>query len=123
MKPIGFVRSACKAPDDLPKNGQIADVCATIEMLPEYEEGITDVTVGDKLMVLFYFHLSREARLTVHIKGTGPLTGVFSTHSPTRPNFIGVTEVTVESVDGLNIGIKGADMLDGTPVLDLKPVR
>ena len=122
MTPIGVVHSDCKTPDDLPKGGATPDVHAVIEIAPEFAEGIADMAVGDQIMVLFYFHLSREALLTVPIRGTGPMTGVFSTHSPTRPNFIGVTEVLVESIEGLQIGIKGADMLDGTPVLDMKPV-
>ena len=121
LKPIGVVHSPCKVPADLPRGGSASDVRAVIEIAPEYEEGIADMAVGDRMMVLFYFHLSRESLLTVPIRGTGPMTGVFSTHSPTRPNFIGVTEVLVESIDGLNLGVCGADMLDGTPVLDMKP--
>ena len=121
LKPIGVVHSPCKTPDDLPRGGGACDVRAVIEIAPEYAEGIADMAVGDRVMVLFYFHLSREVLLTVPIRGTGPMTGVFSTHSPTRPNFIGVTEVLVESIDGPNLGILGADMLDGTPILDMKP--
>ncbi|MCR4871215.1 MAG: TrmO family methyltransferase, partial [Atopobiaceae bacterium] len=59
---------------------------------------------------------------TVPLMGNGPLVGVFSSHAPTRPNSIGVTEVQVEAVDGLRFSVRGADMFDGTPVLDLKPV-
>ena len=106
----------------MPRWDAVADVCASIEVEDRYAEGIADITAGDKLMVLFYFHKSPEVKLTVHLMGDGPLTGVFSSHSPARPNFIGVTEVEIVSVDGLMLGIKGADMIDGTPVLDLKPV-
>ena len=120
MEPIGVVRSECKTPDDLPK-GSCAGVPATLVIDPRFEEGLADIAAGDRLMVVFYFHLSREAKLTVPLKGVGPLVGVFSSHSPTRPNFIGITEVEVERIDGLRIAVTGADMLDGTPVLDLKP--
>ena len=122
MEPIGYVRSAYKEPGELPRWDEIADVRACIEIEERFAEGIADITPGDRLMVLFHFHKAPEARLTVPLMGVGPMVGVFSSHSPTRPNFIGVTEVEVESVDGLQVGIKGADMLDGTPVLDLKPV-
>ena len=122
MEPIGVVHSAYKEPGELPRWDAIEDVRAFIEVEDRFAEGIADIAPGDKLMVLFYFHKSPEARLTVPLMGEGPLVGVFSSHSPTRPNFIGVTEVQVESVEGLRLGIRGADMLDGTPVLDLKPV-
>ena len=121
MEPIGVVRSACKTPDDLPR-GSHAGVPATLVIDPKFEEGLANITAGNRLMVVFYFHLSREAKLTVPLKGVGPLVGVFSSHSPTRPNFIGVTEVEVARIVGLEIEVTGADMLDGTPVLDLKPV-
>ena len=87
-----------------------------------FAEGIADIKARDRMMVVFYFDRSEEALLTVPLMGVGPMVGVFSSHSPDRPNFIGITETTVESVDGLRIEIRGCDMLDGTPVLDLKPV-
>lgn len=120
MEKIGVVRSPFKVPGDLPR-GDVSEVGATIEVDPRFEEGIADISPGDRLTVVFYFHLSKEAKLTVPLRGVGPMVGVFSSHSPTRPNFIGITDVTVESIDGLRLGIRGADMLDGTPVLDMKP--
>ena len=120
ISPIGYVRSSCKEPADLPKAGT-PSVEAVLEIDEKYAEGLADVAVGDRLMVLFYFHLSKEAKLTVPLMGVGPMVGVFSSHSPTRPNFIGATNVTVESIDGTKLHVIGADMLDGTPVLDLKP--
>ena len=122
MEPIGVVHSPCKTPADL--KGQSVEgspVFAQIEVFPQFAEGLADVSAGDRLQVYFYFHLSEKALLTVPLMGVGPLVGVFSSHSPTRPNFIGMTEVSVESVDGSVLEIAGADMLDGTPVLDLKP--
>lgn len=119
MEPIGIVHSACKAPSDLP--GGWTGTAAEIEVFSQFAEGLADVKVGDRMQVYFHFHLSREVKLTVPLMGVGPMKGVFSTHSPTRPNFIGMTEVTVDSADGLRLGVSGADMLDGTPVLDLKP--
>ena len=119
MEPIGYVRSACKTRADLPRGG--TGPTAEIEVLSQYEEGLADVKVGDKMQVYFFFHLSKEAPLTVRLMGEGPLVGVFSSHSPDRPNFIGMTEVVVEAIEGTLLTVSGADMLDGTPVLDLKP--
>ena len=120
MHPIGYVRSDCKVPQDLPPVGQTDDVRAVLEIDAAYEEGLADVKPGDRLMVLFNFHLSKEALLTVPLRGVGPMTGVFSTHAPMRPNFIGVTTVEVLAKEGTSLSVKGADMLDGTPILDLK---
>ncbi|MBR2804665.1 MAG: SAM-dependent methyltransferase [Eggerthellaceae bacterium] len=115
IKPIGWVESSYEG-------GPAADVKATIELFPAYAEGAADIKAGDRLMVLFYFDRASEELLTVPLMGNGPLVGVFSSHAPMRPNSIGVTEVQVEAVDGLRLLVRGADMFDGTPVLDLKPV-
>lgn len=121
MEPIGFVCSSFKDKEDI-IGSNTTNALATIRVDKRFAEGIADIKPGDRMMVVFYFDRSTEALLTVPLMGTGPMVGVFSSHSPTRPNFIGITESTVEAVEGLNISIRGCDMLDGTPVLDLKPV-
>lgn len=122
MQPVGVVKSPYDDPALLPKGEAIRDVRATIEVFDAYAQGAVDIKAGDTLMVLFYFDRAPEELLTVPLMGNGPLVGVFSSHSPTRPNSIGVTNVYVEAVDGQRLTVRGADMLDGTPVLDLKPV-
>ena len=121
MEPIGTIQSPFKNREDVA--GSDASLTqATIKIDERYTEGIADITAGDRMMVVFYFNRSEKALLTVPLMGVGPMVGVFSSHSPDRPNFIGITESTVESVNGLQIEIRGCDMLDGTPVLDLKPI-
>jgi len=120
MEPIGIIHSAFTEPGQV-RCGETAGVRATLEVFEQYLEGAADIKPGDKLQVYFHFHRSREAKLTVPLMGVGPMVGVFSSHSPPRPNFIGMTEVLVEAVEGANLTIVGADMIDGTPVLDMKP--
>ena len=121
MEPIGIIQSPFENRKDI-AHSDISSTKATIVIDSRFAEGIADIKAGDRMMVVFYFDRSKEAFLTVPLMGVGPMVGVFSSHSPDRPNFIGITEATVESVDDLCIHICGCDMLDGTPVLDLKPV-
>ena len=121
MEPIGFVRSPFKDKEDI-LGSDTANTLATIRINERFAEGIADIKPGDRMIVVFYFDRSTEALLTVPLMGVGPMVGVFSSHSPTRPNFIGITESTIEDVKGLNLLIRGCDMLDSTPVLDLKPL-
>lgn len=121
MEPIGVVRSPYKTPDDLRSADDFRVTPVTIEVFEQYEEGLRDVSAGDKLTILFFFHQSKEAKLIVPLKGVGPLAGVFSSRSPTRPNFIGSTDVEVLAREGRMLKVLGADMIDETPVLDIKP--
>ena len=120
MEPIGIISSPFKNRDDI-ANGDVSTAKATIVIDERYAEGIADIKAEDRMTVVFYFDRSTEALLTVPLMGVGPMVGVFSSHSPMRPNFIGITDTIVQAVDGLSISICGCDMLDGTPVLDLKP--
>lgn len=120
-KPIGLIHSPYKGREDTPKNGKkYPNTEAILEILEEYTEGIKDMKVGQKFIVLFWFDRSGEVKLTVPFHGDGPMTGLFSTHAPSRPNPIGVSEITVKKIEGRNIYFTGVDMFDGTPVLDIK---
>ena len=120
-KPIGYVRSPFKDRDHAPKfYTESGDVLATLELLPEYQDGLLGVEPGMELMMLLAFHKSDRHALQVHKRGTGPLMGVFATRSSRRPNQIGVSIIKVVSIDGTLLTFKGVDTLDGTPVLDLK---
>ncbi len=121
MEPVGVVHSPYKTTDELHSADDSRTTPVTIEVFEEYAEGLRDVSAGDKLTILFYFHQSKEAKLIVLLKGVGPLAGVFSSRSPNRPNFIGSTDVEVLAREGRVMEVIGADMIDGTPVLDIKP--
>ena len=120
-EPLGYIHSPYEGRSDTPKNGQVyPDREAVLELEPQFIEGMTEIKAGDNLIVLFWFDRSGEVKLTVPFHGDGPMMGLFSTHAPARPNPIGVTTISVTKVVGSNIYFTGADMFDGTPVLDIK---
>jgi len=119
---IGFVRSPYTNTKEIPKGlGTQHDAEGAIEILPEFEAGLKDVEGFSHLFVLWIFDRSEGFELT----GTPPADdrphGVFATRSPRRPNPIGLTVVRLLRRDGRTLHVRGIDMLDGTPVLDIKP--
>lgn len=121
-RPIGFVQSPYTTTDQVPKGlGAKHDAEGIIEILPEFEAGLTDIEGFSHLFVIWVFHHSQEFNLV----GTPPTDerphGVFATRSPKRPNPIGLTVVELLRRDGSQLFVRGADMLDGSPVLDIKP--
>ena len=121
LSPIGVIRSPYHNKEETPKWGtDEAETEAEIILDSKYLEGIADMRPGEKYQILFFFHASDGFQLTVAKRGTGPKTGVFSTHSPNRPNGIGVSVITVTAIDGNHIRFTGVDMLDNTPLLDIK---
>lgn len=117
------MRSPCQDLENLPHQGRGRDLPAVIEIFPEFEPAAREIEPGGLLWVLGWFHLARRDLLRVHPKGdaTRPVKGVFSLRSPVRPNPISLTLVEVISVDSLEIRVNGLELLDGTPILDLKP--
>ena len=122
MKPIGYVRSPIKDREGgpiQPDGGN--EIRGTIEIEPEFAEGLDDLEGFSRILVIFNFHLSSGYRLRVIPFLDDVKRGVFSTRSPNRPNPIGLSSVILERIEGNTLFIKGMDMLDGTPVLDIKP--
>ena len=122
MQPIGVVRSPYTETKQIPKGpGARHDAEGTLELAPEFAAGLQDVEGFSHLFVLWVFDRSEGYELV----GTPPIDdrphGVFATRSPRRPNPIGLTVVEILGRDGPNVRVKGVDMLDGTPILDLKP--
>jgi tRNA-Thr(GGU) m(6)t(6)A37 methyltransferase TsaA len=123
LHPIGEIHSPYHSRKETPNWGASDPVTEGEIVLDEqYLEGGADMHPG-WYQVLFYFHKSEGYRLTVAKRGGGPMTGVFSTHASDRPNAIGVSVITVTGVHGRLIRFTGVDMLDGTPVLDIKSYR
>jgi tRNA (adenine37-N6)-methyltransferase len=119
---IGFVRSPYKATADVPKGlGTKHEAEGMLEILPEFELGLTDIEGFSHLFVLWEFDRAQDFELL----GTPPTDdrphGVFATRSPYRPNPIGLTVVELLCLEGSRLHVRGVDMLDGTPILDLKP--
>lgn len=122
MRPIGFVRSPYSETTQIPKGfGAKHNAEGVIEILPEYELGLTDIEGFSHLYVLWVFDRSEGYELL----GTPPIAtkphGVFATRSPRRPNPIGLTVVRLIERDGASLRVVGVDMLDGTAILDIKP--
>jgi tRNA-Thr(GGU) m(6)t(6)A37 methyltransferase TsaA len=118
---IGFVRTNAA---DIPRHWSISDVVGTLEIKKEYVEGLRDIEAGQRIVILFNFDRSPAFSPLFLIQTSGDSrreTGVFSTCSPIRPNPIGLSIVEVLKIDGANLDIRGLDMLDGTPILDIKP--
>ena len=121
-QPIGYVRSSYKDTREIPKGlGAKHDVEGVLEVLPEFGLGLTDIEGFSHLIVIWVFDHSQGFELL----GTPPSDnrphGVFATRSPRRPNPVGLTIVELLSRDGTRLHVRGVDMLDGTPILDIKP--
>ena len=121
-QPVGHVRSSYKDTREIPKGlGAKHDAEGVLEVLPEFGAGLTDIEGFSHLIVIWVFdHLQGFELL-----GTPPTDnrahGVFATRSPRRPNPVGLTIVELLSREGTRLRVRGVDMLDGTPILDIKP--
>jgi tRNA-Thr(GGU) m(6)t(6)A37 methyltransferase TsaA len=124
LRPIGVVRSSLEDLDAAPKQGAEGGTEAWVDLDPVFLEALDDVSVGDRLIVLTWMHLGDRDTLKVHPRDdvSNPLSGVFSTRSASRPNPIGLHEVEVLEVDGTDLRVEPLEAIDGTPVVDLKPV-
>ena len=122
MRPVGFVRSPYRETSEVPRGQGTTHVAeGVIEVLPELEPGLLDIEGFSHLFVIWAFDRAGPAEL----QGVPPTDsrphGVFASRSPRRPNPIGLTVVELLARDGCALRVRGLDMLDGTPVLDLKP--
>jgi tRNA-Thr(GGU) m(6)t(6)A37 methyltransferase TsaA len=121
-QPIGFVSSPYKNTNEIPKGlGAKHEVDGVLTILPDFEQGLTDIEGFSHLIVIWEFDRSHGFELL----GTPPFDnrphGVFATRSPRRPNPIGLTVVELLRREVLKLHVRGVDMLDGTPILDIKP--
>ena len=123
VAPIGFVRSGLKKREDAPKQGHEGAPDAWIEMVPAMTDGLDGITVGMEIIVITWLHQASRDMLKVHPRGNRdlPLTGVFATRSPHRPNPLGLHRVTVREISGDRLKVGPMEAVDGTPVVDIKP--
>ena len=122
MQPIGYVRSPYRDTKEIPKGlGAKHDAEGLLEIRPEFEPGLKDIEGFSHLFVIWAFDRSAGCELL----GTPPTDdrphGVFATRSPRRPNPIGLTVVELLSREGPSLRVRGIDMLEGSPILDIKP--
>jgi tRNA-Thr(GGU) m(6)t(6)A37 methyltransferase TsaA len=124
LTPVGVVRSELKDRDDAPMQGDEGAPDARIELLPDYADALQGITPGQKVVLITWLHRAERDVLQVHPRGdkNRPLTGVFATRSPARPNPIGLHTVEVLKIDGTHLEVGPLEAIDGTPVLDIKRV-
>jgi tRNA-Thr(GGU) m(6)t(6)A37 methyltransferase TsaA len=125
LKPIGFVQSELKRREQCPKQGDEGAPEAWVAIEPDFVEGLDGIALGDKLVLLTWLHKSNRNVLKVHPRGDSKvsLRGVFSTRSPDRPNPVGLHRVEVVQIEGQRrFRVRPLEALDGTPIIDIKPI-
>lgn len=124
IDPIGYVESPLADPAAAPKQGVEGAPEATLAFRPGVVDGLRDLAAGDEVWVLTWLHKARRDVLAVHPRDdpANPLTGVFSTRSQDRPNPVGLHRVRVLAVDPPRVRVSDLEAVDGTPVVDVKPV-
>jgi len=125
VRPIGYIRSELKDIDAAPRFYTEAGAPnARLELIPAFTDGLDRMQVGQDIIVITWLHLAHRDVLQVHPQGNlaKPLTGVFLTRSPDRPNPLGLHRAKVLEMNDANLLIGPIEVIDGTPVLDIKPV-
>jgi tRNA-Thr(GGU) m(6)t(6)A37 methyltransferase TsaA len=125
LRPIGVVRSQLTTAVDAPKQGLEGAPEAWVEIDPAFGKALDGIAAGQDVILLTWLHLGRRDVLQVHPRDdlANPLTGVFATRAPNRPNPIGLHRVRVlEIAETTRLRVKPLEALDGTPVLDIKPI-
>lgn len=125
LRPIGVVRSVLVAREQAPRQGSEGAPEAWVEIDPAFADAVAGIVEGDEIILLTWLDRSRRDVLQVHPRGdlANPLTGVFATRSPDRPNPIGLHRVRVLEADGrARLRVWPLEAIDATPVIDIKPV-
>jgi tRNA-Thr(GGU) m(6)t(6)A37 methyltransferase TsaA len=124
LRPIGSVSSPLRDREAAPKQGDEGSPEAGVQIAPEFEPALAGISVGDEVLVFTWLDRADRETLATHPRGdrSRPEIGVFATRSPDRPNPIGLHRVRVLALDGPRLRVADLEALDGTPVLDLKPV-
>jgi tRNA-Thr(GGU) m(6)t(6)A37 methyltransferase TsaA len=124
IRPVGRVESPLTDRDQAPRQGDEGAPDAWLVLEPGVAEAMRDLAVGTDVLVLTWLHRADRQVLAVHPRGdtARPVTGVFATRSPDRPNPIGLHRVTIVAIDGMRIRVRDLEALDATPIVDIKPV-
>jgi tRNA-Thr(GGU) m(6)t(6)A37 methyltransferase TsaA len=124
LRPVGWVESPLTDPDSAPLQGDEGSPEATLVFDEAYADAFRDLEPGSEVLVLTWLHRAQRDVLRVHPRSdpANPVTGVFSTRSPDRPNPIGLHRVQIVAVDRGRVRVRDLEALDGTPIVDVKPI-
>ena len=124
LHPIGFLQSPLKELKEAPMQGREGAPDAWLEVNELFAEALDSLGVGDEVIVITWLHKAQRDILKVHPRSdeTVPLAGVFATRSPDRPNPLGLHRVTIREIAGARLKVGPIEAIDGTPVVDIKPV-
>ena len=122
LRPVGVIRSVLKSRRNAPRQGNEGAPDAWLEVAPSLTRGLKGLAVGDAIVVITWLHQAKRDVLQVHPRSIArnPLTGVFATRSPDRPNPLGLHPVVVRAIEGNRLRIGPIEAIDGTPVVDIK---
>lgn len=122
LEPVGFIRSTLRTREEAPRQGPEGGPDVWLEIEPQFAEALLGMEVGHELIVITWLHEASRDVLGNHPRSdeSRPLTGVFYTRSPARPNPLGLHPVTVREIDGTRVKIGPIEVFDGTPVVDIK---
>ena len=124
LRAIGVISSELRVLADAPRQGSEGAPDAWLEIDPVFADGLRGIDAGDELIVIAWLDRADRQVLLTHPRSDprNPLTGVFATRSPDRPNPLGLHVVTVRAIDGHRLRVGPIELIDGTPVVDIKPV-
>lgn len=124
LHPVGIIRSTITRREVAPRQGYEEAPDAFIDIESDVQAALDGLAIGDEIIVITWFHQSKRDVLKVHPRRdpNNPLTGVFATRSPDRPNPLGLHRVTIREIKGNTLKVGPLEAIDGTPVVDIKPV-
>jgi len=125
LRPVGVVRSPLDDRKNAPRQGNEGAPDAWLEIEPQFLDALHGLAAGEEIIVITWLHMTHRNTLQVHPRRelTKPLLGVFATRSPDRPNPLGLHPVTIRRIDGNRLLVGPLEAIDGTPVVDIKPVH
>lgn len=124
LYPIGTIRSSLKQRSEAPRQGSEGAPDAWLEVEAAYADALDGIAVGDQVILITWLHQAQRDVLKTHPRNdpNNPLTGIFATRSPDRPNPLGLHRVTVLEIEGTRLRVNPLEAIDGTPVVDIKPM-
>ncbi len=121
LKTIGIIKSPYKTISDAPRQGRLVQTIGTIEIFPEFNEGLKDIEKRSHVILIYWLHQANRNTLVTPTPDSNIPMGVFSIRSPSRPNPLGICTTELIERKGNMLIVKGIDAIDGTPLVDIKP--